>query len=99
GRVDERVVVGVPGALDLEVGAAGEAALPRLRRRARGGGIPLQQRLSDVAVARAGQRDQAVGSGVEPRGVDLGTTAVLVRQVRAGQPLAELEIADAIGAQ
>ena len=78
-RGDQRVVVGVarraaprgssgPG----KRAAHARAALARRRR------VALQQRLPDVAVARARQRDQAVGAFVEPLAAKLRAAAMLV---------------------
>ena len=57
----ERVVVGPSGTLHLEIEPVGEQRAPRFRELPRTARVALQQRLADVAVARAGQRDQAVG--------------------------------------
>ena len=57
------------------------------------GGVALQQRLPDVAVARAGQRDDAVGPVVEPRAVELRTAAMLMRAIGARKPVAQPQVA------
>ena len=66
GRGDERVVVGVAGALHLEVVATGEPRGPFARGLGRAARDCPGAALPDVAVARAGERDQAVGPFVEP---------------------------------
>ena len=99
GRVDQRFLVRVTGSLHLEIAAAREAPLPGLRGRLRDHRVALQQRLADVAVARPGEHDQAFGTLVEPRRIDLGASAVLVAQVRAREPVAELEVAPPVGGQ
>ena len=58
--------------------SAAETAPPIGGRALRRRGVALQQRLADVAVARAGQRDQAVGAFVEPLAAKLGAAAMLV---------------------
>ena len=88
-RRDERVVVGVPGALHLEIVAAGKERRPLARGLGRAAAVALQQRLADVAVARAGQRDQAVGALGEPVAPDFGAAAILVVAIGAGQPVGE----------
>ena len=46
--------------------------------------LPCSSALADVAVARAGQRDQAVGAFGEPLAAQLGAAAMLVgRDTRA----------------
>ena len=71
GRLHQRIVVGVARTLHLEVSSAsGNASAHSLAQRLARRGVALQQRLPDVAVARAGQRDEAVGALVEPRAVE-----------------------------
>ena len=93
GRGDERVVVGMAGALDLEGVAIREQGRPPPRRLRRSGGVALGQRLADLAVARSRQRDEAIGAFGEPRARELRVPAVLVAAVGAREPLGELQIA------
>ena len=93
GGGDQRVVVGMPGALHFEVVALRKPRRPFARRARRAGGVALQQRVADVAVARAGQRDQAVGAFGEPLAPQLGAAAMLVGAVGAREPVAQLEVA------
>ena len=51
--------------------------------------------MADVAVAGAGQRDQAVGAFVEPLPLHLGAAAIRIDAICASQPVGELEIASA----
>ena len=99
GSGDQRVVVGMTGTLHLEVIALRKPRRPFARRARRGRGIALQQRVADVAVARAGKRDQAVGPVGEPFAPQLGMPAVLVGAVGARQPRAEFQVAVAGGRQ
>ena len=77
-RGDERVVVGMPGTLHFEVEAIRKTRRPTLRRLARPGLVPLQQRCADLAAARTGERDQPLGALVEPVLPHLRAAAVLV---------------------
>ncbi len=99
GSGDQRVVVGMTGTLHLEVIALRKPRRPFAGRARRGRGIALQQRVADVAVARAGKRDQAVGPFGEPFAPQLGMPAVLVGAVGARQPRAEFQVAVAGGRQ
>jgi hypothetical protein len=55
-----------------------------------------KQRLPDVAGGRAGERDQALGAlGLEPARGDFAPAAVLVRQPRPRQKVAQPEVAGA----
>ena len=90
GRGDQRVVVGMARTLHFEVVAPGKQRAPIARRGLRrAAGVALQQRVADVAVARAGQRDQAVGAFGEPFAPQLRAAAVLVGAIRARQPVGE----------
>ena len=101
GRRHERVVVGTAGALHLEVEAAGKELRPGFRAASRAPrGVALQQRLADVAVARAGQRDQAFGAvDANHRCRQLGATAMLIAAVGARQPVAQPQVAARLGAE
>ena len=76
GRRHQRIVVGVSGALQLEVEAAGKERRPFARGLRGAGAVALQQRLADVAVTRARQRDQAVGALGEPFAPHFGAAAI-----------------------
>ena len=98
GGGDERVVVGTARALHFEVVAMREPRRPRARR-ALGApsALPCSNARADVAVAAAGQRDQAVGAFVEPFAAKLGAPAMLVGAIRARQPVAQPQITAAVG--
>ena len=98
-RCDERLVVRPRGALHLEVVAAGKERGPLARVLLRTRRVALQQRLTDVAVPRAGERDQSVRAFLEPASRQFGVAPVLVGPVRARQPLAQTQVAAAIGAE
>jgi len=90
-RLDVVLRLGRPGALQLEVVAAGKQACPF------GGDLPgatrvLEQRGADLARDRARQRDQAFGPLGEPALPHLGAAAVLVLQPGARQQLGQPEI-------
>src|SRR4030095_4674963 len=92
GGADQRVVVGASSALYLQ-----EVAIGKPRRTlapALGGAdrVALQQRMADVAVTRARERDDAVGAFGEPGAADFRTAAVLIREIGARQPVAEFEV-------
>ena len=100
GGGDERIVVGVAGALHLEVVAIRETARPtRAPRVAAPAALPCSERAADVAVARAGQRDQAVGAFGEPFAAQLRAAAMLVAAVGARQPVGEPQVAGARSAR
>ena len=92
GRLHQRFVVGMAGALHFEHVALRKPRGPFAGEPFRRGGVALQQRLSDIAVARAGQRDQAFGAFIEPRPIELRAAAMLMRQVRARQPAAKPQV-------
>ncbi len=94
-RGDERVVIGVPGALHLEIAAAGKGSRPPLSRLARACRISLKERRPDFAAARARERDEALGPFVEPLVPHFRPAAILIRAVRARQPFGELQISGA----
>ena len=88
-------LVGLARALHLEVVAAGEEGGPVAGGLRGAGDVALRQRLPDVAVARAGQGDQAVGAFPEPLAAQLGVAAVLVLPVAARKPVGEPQVARA----
>ena len=88
-RGDERIVVGAARALHFEVVAPRKEVRPRARRLRRAARIALQERAADLAVARAGKRDQPVGALVQPIALQFRASAVLVGAVGARQPFGE----------
>ncbi len=82
-------------ALHLEIIAVGEQGSPVARSLGGARGIALQQRLSNVALARAGQRDQSVGAFAEPLAPEFRAAAILIAPIRAREPVGEPEVAGA----
>ncbi len=86
------------GALKLNVVGIEKPVRPLLRQPVRRVGIAVEQRLPDVARHCAGERDQALGraGAGEPVAPDLGAATKLVRQVGAGQQLAQTTVAGTV---
>ena len=96
-RRHERIVVGVTGALRFEVIASRKSCRPFARGPLPAAAIALQQRMADVAVARARQCDQPVRSIIEPLTPDFRAPAIRVGAISASEPVGELQIAGARG--
>ena len=80
-------------ALHFEIKPPGEQPRPVLRQPARIVILPRNQRLADVALMSAGQRNQTAGADlVEPRLHHLGTAAILVAAVGPGQQFAQAQV-------
>ena len=79
--------------LQLDVVAPGKELGPLVRERLREPHVVHEQRLSDVAVVRAGERDQSFGACFgEPALEELRAAAIAVRAVSARQELAEPQV-------
>src|SRR4030095_2301725 len=65
---------------------------PFVREPCGAGRIPLQQRVADIAVARAREGDQTLSDLREPLAPPLAAAAMLIADVGAREPIAELQI-------
>ena len=97
------------GALQFDVEPARKQLRPILRKPFRVGGVALRERHADFARGRAGERNQPLRTRTlgarsargtrpaarvcKPRALDLGAPAVLVLDPRAGQQLAQAQVA------
>ena len=99
-RRDQGLLLRMAGALDFQVEGVREHRRPGLGAAFGEQAIAGQQRLADVAEGGARQRDEAVGADLlqhQPR--DFGAAAGPRRQLRAGQNLAQLQVAGMVAAE
>ena len=98
-RLDQRFIVGVSGPLHFEYVSLRKTREPLAREPLRRRDIALEQRLANIAVARTGQCDQAIGTFVEPGTAELCAAAMLMRAIGLAQPAAEPQVAFAGGSE
>jgi hypothetical protein len=89
-----RFAARLPAALQLDIEAVREDARPALGVASGRLVVAGRKGDADVALLRAGQREQPFGKpAFEPLNLDFRAAAILVREPRLGQQLAEVQIA------
>ncbi|ERJ36251.1 hypothetical protein L810_0713 [Burkholderia sp. AU4i] len=97
GLLDVRLGARLAVTLQLDVEAAREHLRPALGVTARGFFVARGKREPDIALLRARQREEPLRElAVEPARVEFRTAAVLVREPRLRQQLAEIQVADLV---
>ena len=88
------LVVGVASALQFEVETAGEPGRPLVRQRLGQRLVATEQCRTDLALARTGERDQAIATlAIEPFAPQFRPAAMLVLTVGAGDQFAQPPVA------
>ncbi len=94
------VVLGMAGALQLDIEALRKKLRPSPCQLLRLLRVIGKQRVADIAEMRARQRNQSFGAGLaEPLLLDFGAATVLIVAVGARQPVAQAQVAPRRGAQ